>query len=156
MSAVIPQVRHTSLETGVNTKKTSSFVLVPLSEMCPGNPGNYSQFSPRRYSTSNLANKRSNSLDQHQMPLSAPASSSSTSSKQPVSSAADECNQNRRHSDSETHSCDSLPYALGTTTTTTAAAADSHISKSSNRPPQVNYLMRRKKLCTFRHPTTYS
>lgn len=66
--------------------------------MCPGNPGNYAQFSGRHCGPSG---KRSNSLTGQIKTPDLPFASSGLASA------------HRRHSDSETQSCNSLPYALG-------------------------------------------
>ena len=65
-----------------------------FTEMCPGSPGNYAQFSNRHSGP-----KRSNSLTGGQAP------------RTPDSPLA--ASSHRRHSDSETQSCHSLPYSLG-------------------------------------------
>ena len=63
--------------------------------MCPGNPGNYAQFSARHRGP-----KRSNSL-------------TGQAPRTPDSPLTAHASAARRHSDSETQSCHSLPYSLG-------------------------------------------
>ncbi|XP_059088805.1 uncharacterized protein LOC131884927 isoform X1 [Tigriopus californicus] len=78
--------------------KTSALVVIHgLQEMCPGTVGNYSHFAQARRLS--MAGMRSNSLTEK-----------TRSPESPVCGTS--YNGVRRHSDSETQSCNSLPYSL--------------------------------------------